>query len=695
MAVVGRANIFLGADTAAFTNKINKAQRTLASNATRMNRALAKIDRGFKRVGRAVAAFAKRIFSLRGGLAAVAGIAGLGLLAKRSLDTADKIAKTADAIGISTDALQKYRFALEISGVAMASTDKGLKKFTRNMGELARSSSETQTALKDLDPALLKNLRSLTSVDAQLALGFRALAGYTSQTKRAAVAQALFGRSGVDMTVGVKKGIDAFEELQDKARRLGIVIEEKLLRGAEDAVDQLTILGKVISANFTSAILEAAPKIAELAQRLSEAIPEIIQVTEEIIKATAAFLKWLGVLNISKAQRIGEEITELTLIINSLNEELQTPLGPVTEGPAFERLERLLDRRDALEARLRGLKNTSMLDGGAVPGTTPAPDTVDPVAFDKAARERLTASDALIDSIRGEETAARALLSTVAATIQTNQERYEAELEFLGKTATALEETGQLTAQNQALLDRGAAAALKRLEESNPALQEAKALLAGVATEEERLIVLEGKLNELVGKGALKRDQANKILARTKDRMAETLVGQNLLVRGMGAIDQALSGNMDTWQDWARVAINAIQRVLEAGFQTTSGSGIDFGGLFSSIFGSSGPSPQGGGPSGRFAHGGRPPVGQVSIVGERGPELFRPDVAGTILPNSALRDLDGGGRGGDTFNIDARGAARGVEKDIVRAIVQLRRDVPTISVGAVVDARRRNPGLFR
>ena len=34
-----------------------------------------------------------------------------------------------------------------------------------------------------------------------------------------------------------------------------------------------------------------------------------------------------------------------------------------------------------------------------------------------------------------------------------------------------------------------------------------------------------------------------------------------------------------------------------------------------------------------FANGGRPPVGRPSIVGERGPELFVPDRAGTILPN--------------------------------------------------------------
>ena len=37
-----------------------------------------------------------------------------------------------------------------------------------------------------------------------------------------------------------------------------------------------------------------------------------------------------------------------------------------------------------------------------------------------------------------------------------------------------------------------------------------------------------------------------------------------------------------------------------------------------------------------FASGGRPPVGRPSIVGERGPELFVPSTAGTIIPNSKM-----------------------------------------------------------
>nr|BAR22155.1 phage tape measure protein [uncultured Mediterranean phage uvMED] len=55
-----------------------------------------------------------------------------------------------------------------------------------------------------------------------------------------------------------------------------------------------------------------------------------------------------------------------------------------------------------------------------------------------------------------------------------------------------------------------------------------------------------------------------------------------------------------------------------------------------------------------FANGGRPPVGRPSIVGEKGPELFVPRSAGTIIPNNAM---GGGVTNMVTINVDATGSA--------------------------------------
>jgi len=94
----------------------------------------------------------------------------------------------------------------------------------------------------------------------------------------------------------------------------------------------------------------------------------------------------------------------------------------------------------------------------------------------------------------------------------------------------------------------------------------------------------------------------------------------------------------------AEALASGLLSILTGGGGGGGGAGAGFLG---SVFG------------GFFADGGRPPMGRVSVVGERGPELFVPDSAGTIIPN--------GGFGGATTIInDLRGAI--VQEDLYRRI---------------------------
>ena len=58
-----------------------------------------------------------------------------------------------------------------------------------------------------------------------------------------------------------------------------------------------------------------------------------------------------------------------------------------------------------------------------------------------------------------------------------------------------------------------------------------------------------------------------------------------------------------------------------------------------------------------FANGGRPPVNKPSIVGERGPEVFVPSIAGNIIANDKL----GGSTNNVVVNVDASGSS--IESD--------------------------------
>jgi hypothetical protein len=130
--------------------------------------------------------------------------------------------------------------------------------------------------------------------------------------------------------------------------------------------------------------------------------------------------------------------------------------------------------------------------------------------------------------------------------------------------------------------------------------------------------------------------------------------------------------------------ISSLGGILFSGL----GGGGESGGGLGSLFGGG----EGGGGlgslfGGLFAEGGRPPLGKVSVVGEKGPELFVPDGAGTIIPNGA-------GGGGMTVNIN-QNFALGVQ-DTVRAEVMNMRDVfKRDAVDAVSEAVSRGGTVAR
>jgi lambda family phage tail tape measure protein len=83
----------------------------------------------------------------------------------------------------------------------------------------------------------------------------------------------------------------------------------------------------------------------------------------------------------------------------------------------------------------------------------------------------------------------------------------------------------------------------------------------------------------------------------------------------------------------------AMKLFSKVGDMYSAGSEMEGGGMggimggLSNVFG------------GFFADGGSPDTGKASIVGERGPELFVPRTAGTIIPNNQLANSMGGSSG--------------------------------------------------
>jgi hypothetical protein len=111
------------------------------------------------------------------------------------------------------------------------------------------------------------NLRSSEDLLGDVADAF---ARIEDPAERLRLAFKLFDSEGVALVNLLRGGSGALEEMRERARDLGIVLDEHLVRDAERARTELDTLAQVISANLTRAALEAAPVIADLSSWLAD-----------------------------------------------------------------------------------------------------------------------------------------------------------------------------------------------------------------------------------------------------------------------------------------------------------------------------------------------------------------------------------------------------------------------------------------
>lgn len=152
----------------------------------------------------------------------------------------------------------------------------------------------------------------------------------------------------------------------------------------------------------------------------------------------------------------------------------------------------------------------------------------------------------------------------------------------------------------------------------------------------------------------------------------------------------------EAFKDFAKTVISELARmyakmiatqIFGGGGQGGGGIGGWLAGLIGSGAGSAGASSVGTGypmvtGAGMMASGGRASAGMPYIVGEVGPELFVPDMSGTVVPN-------GQWGGGDTYYIDASGADAAAIKRLESTIRALNGSIERRAVLAVTGARRR------
>jgi lambda family phage tail tape measure protein len=515
---------------------------------------------GLKGLGRQAELLRTGIRTLGGALLGVTTVGGLAALADRSISAADAIGKTADKIGVGVEALQELRFAAKASGVEQQTLDMALQRFTRRAAEAAQGTGEAKDALAQMGIALRDQSGNLRSSENLLGDVADAFARIEDPAERVRLAFKLFDSEGVALVNLLSDGSGALEEMRDRARDLGIVLDEALVRDAERARTELDTLSQVISANLTRAALEAAPVIADLSSWLADV-------------AGKAGIAWERLFDAPEEKSLRTLRYELDLASSTI-EKLEGRIQELRESPTLgfttfidtaqiSAIERKLDElrraRDQTQARIAFLEGPP--DTGA-PASAPAPAPDDTAGVQ--------------DRAKNLERIARELEGTLfnithegSARIIAEYERRIAEIEALrARDGTNAEVVDQLIAQSAAVRDAQLSQLRAKEVEAADKVRAANERVVA-SLEAERAALLQTERERFVAQAlsrlsaeatAQQRREVEQLAGVLYDEQQALQARQRLMDEGRSVIDQT-----QTATEQHAAEIQKLNELLQAG----------------------------------------------------------------------------------------------------------------------------------
>jgi methyl-accepting chemotaxis protein len=361
------ANFYITAENKTF-RAVNEAQRSL---------------RSFGHTAGQVAGTVAKV-----GGAATAAAGGVAYLVDRTLDQAQQLENLSRQTGFSVERIQELRFSARATGVEVDTMDSAVAELSQRMGEAAADGGEMAEGFKQAGLEV-DNLasRNPAAVFRDVADAIRRA---DSEAEASAIAVKVFGEEeGRRILPLLRQGADRMEELTARAREMGIVMSSETVAGARDAADQLDTLKGVVTTQFTAAIAQLGPDIAEFTGELAE--------NPELIKDFASDVGTLAGNMATLASNAAEAATELADLFEN---------GTGRQTDALKEMEkRVADQRLLVEearSNLMSAQNPGALRSfGQNIGLTPGVDDARQRLIDEAneLRTLLVARDRLVQDL--------------------------------------------------------------------------------------------------------------------------------------------------------------------------------------------------------------------------------------------------------------------------------------------------------
>lgn len=616
------------------------------------------------------------------GAAAVALGAGFVVATKKALEFADSIAKTADKVGLSTDALQKYRYAADLAGVSNGELDKAFDKLNKSIGEtindgtgaafdafeqLGLSSDLMSGKLRGTEPVFLAVSDAISKVK--------------DQSQRAALLADLFGRSGTKLAVLMKNGSVDINAAADELEKFGGVIEEGTLRSSEKAIDAITRLTTLMQSKLTKALADNAPLIADFGKELLENLPKIINGLRDV----ARFFGIVGLSSSDQLKKAQNAIDELMDTYERRITKVKEKRGTLTVGQQREaaRILGLVDAEKAIIEKITAerVKQSQALQNAFKPAPPSKPGTGGKLGLSPADKkksdEAAKANDDFVKLISDSLDKIKTIRAEILKSAQDTAAAAGLELEYANASEAVKNRAIAVAQIENRLKAEGITLSDVQREQLEAALdltQQRQQTLALIKLDEQARIAAAEKLKET-------QRQANELIKTGLQSMQDGLTG---LIDGTQTWKQALGGVL-------RTVINIAAKMGE-----TSTGGFSFGKLASglgSLFG--GGSVIGGQPipvSGpKIMHtGGKIGGRNGQMAGLRSDERM---IIGQTGERVLSRGQTGQGDSGGVVINQTINLSTGVQQTVRAEVMSLAPQIAAQAKAAVLDAKKRGGGF--
>lgn len=270
---------------------------------------------------------AKGILLMKGAIQSVAAIlpalsfgaivAGAVALTKGALDNADAMGKMAQKTGLAVETLSVLSLGAKTADVEQEALNKSLIKFVKNMDDVDQHAGPASNAVRQLfgSASALDGL----NVDQKLLKVTNALAKLAPGAKQTALAIDFFGKSGAELLPLINDlGEGGFDQLREKAQKLGLVIDKDLAEAAQRANDAMTDLKSQAEGVATQFIAGLAPDIATSMQAIGEAVSQDgTNGFRELGEIAGSVLKFIVVFLVSVALAATEAFADVSSVVTN------------------------------------------------------------------------------------------------------------------------------------------------------------------------------------------------------------------------------------------------------------------------------------------------------------------------------------------------------------------------------------------